>query len=79
MTRSVRLSFALAAAALAALAAPARAQSAPFPASPLARPQVMQPGTAHYGWTDSETIVQLHGTGPWGVTYINAADDPRNQ
>ena len=40
---------------------------------------IMQPGTAHYAWTDGEVVVQLHGTGPWGVTYINAADDPRNQ
>ena len=40
---------------------------------------IMQPGTAHYAWTDGETVVQLHGTGPWGLTYINAADDPRNQ
>jgi hypothetical protein len=23
-------------------------------------------------------IVQLHGTGPWGITYINPSDDPRN-
>ena len=40
---------------------------------------IMQPGTPHYAWTQGEVIVQLHGTGPWGVTYINAADDPRNQ
>jgi mannose-6-phosphate isomerase-like protein (cupin superfamily) len=39
---------------------------------------IMQPGTPHFAWTDSETVVQLHGTGPWGVTYLNAADDPRN-
>ena len=24
-----------------------------------------------------ETIVQLNGNGPWGVTYVNPADDPR--
>jgi quercetin dioxygenase-like cupin family protein len=38
---------------------------------------IMQPGTPHFAWTDSETVVQLHGTGPWGITYLNAADDPR--
>jgi hypothetical protein len=38
---------------------------------------IMQPGTAHYAWTSAETVVQLHGTGPWGITYVNAADDPR--
>lgn len=40
---------------------------------------IMQPGTAHYVLIEKETVVQLHGTGPWGITYLNAADDPRNQ
>lgn len=40
---------------------------------------IMQPKTPHFGWTKSETIVQVHGTGPWGVTYVNPADDPRKQ
>ena len=40
---------------------------------------IMQPGTPHYAWTDTPTVVQLHGTGPWGVTYLNPADDPRKQ
>lgn len=34
---------------------------------------------AHYLWTTGEeTIVQLLATGPWGITYINPDDDPRN-
>jgi quercetin dioxygenase-like cupin family protein len=40
---------------------------------------IMQPGTVHFAWTDAETVVQLHGTGPWGVTYVNPNDDPRKQ
>jgi quercetin dioxygenase-like cupin family protein len=40
---------------------------------------ILQPKTPHFGWTKSETIVQVHGTGPWGVTYVNTADDPRKQ
>jgi len=40
---------------------------------------IMQPGTVHYARTDSETVVQLHGTGPWGITYLNPNDDPRKQ
>lgn len=40
---------------------------------------IMQPGTAHFAWNETETVLQLHGTGPWGITYLNAADDPRNQ
>src|SRR5688572_14616731 len=35
---------------------------------------IMQPKTNHFAWTKTETIVQLHGTGPWGVTYVNPAD-----
>ena len=38
---------------------------------------IMDPGTVHFAWTDAETVVQLHGTGPWGITYVNPADDPR--
>jgi anti-sigma factor ChrR (cupin superfamily) len=40
---------------------------------------IMQPKTPHFAWTSGETIVQLHGTGPWGVTYLDPADDPRKQ
>ena len=40
---------------------------------------IMHPGTAHFAWTEVETVVQLHGTGPWGVTYLNPAEDPRKQ
>jgi anti-sigma factor ChrR (cupin superfamily) len=40
---------------------------------------IMQPKTPHFAWISGETIVQLHGTGPWGVTYLNPADDPRKQ
>lgn len=36
-------------------------------------------GMAHYAWTDRETVVQLNGTGPFGVEYVNPADDPRKQ
>ena len=40
---------------------------------------IMQPGTHHFAWFDEETVLQLHGTGPWTVTYVNPADDPKNQ
>ena len=40
---------------------------------------IMQPKTNHYGWTKEETIVQVHGVGPWAITYVNSADDPRKK
>lgn len=36
----------------------------------------MHPGQTHYAWTTGETILQLHGIGPWKVNYVNPADDP---
>ena len=40
---------------------------------------IMQPQTNHFAWTKEEVVVQLNGTGPWGVTYVNPADDPRKK
>lgn len=40
---------------------------------------IMQPGTRHFAWTQEETVVQVHGVGPWTITYVNPADDPRKQ
>lgn len=28
---------------------------------------------------EEEAIVQVHGTGPWGIHYLDPADDPRKQ
>ena len=37
-------------------------------------------GMSMYGASrDQETVLQLHGVGPWGITYLNPADDPRNK
>lgn len=35
--------------------------------------------TNHYAWTEKETVVQITGTGPWGITYVDPKDDPRNR
>jgi quercetin dioxygenase-like cupin family protein len=41
---------------------------------------IMQPGTRHFALTrGEEVIVQVHGVGPWGLTYVNPADDPRKK
>jgi ChrR-like protein with cupin domain len=37
----------------------------------------MPPGMRHFAWTTGETVIQLHGTGPWKINYVNPADDPR--
>src|SRR5437867_11892825 len=51
-------------------------QTKPLPAVSVA---IMQPKVNHFGWTKTATIVQLHGVGPWGVTYVNPSDDPRKK
>ncbi|HET7275142.1 MAG TPA: cupin domain-containing protein [Longimicrobiaceae bacterium] len=40
---------------------------------------MMPPEMPHYAHTRGETVLQLHGMGPWGITYIDPADDPRRQ
>lgn len=40
---------------------------------------IMQPKTPHYAYTKKETEVQVHGMGPWTLTYVNPADDPRKK
>ena len=33
----------------------------------------------HFGQSKGETIVQVHGAGPFKIIYVNPADDPANQ
>lgn len=37
------------------------------------------PGMKHYVWMKGETVVQFHGDGPWTITYLDPADDPRTK
>jgi hypothetical protein len=37
----------------------------------------LAPKMTHYGVMKGETVVQLTSIGPWQITYVNAADDPR--
>ena len=39
----------------------------------------MSPGMVHYAFTDEDSVIQLNSTGPWSLTYVNAADDPRQK
>lgn len=36
-------------------------------------------GMKHTAWAQGETIVQVHGIGPWVINYVNPADDPRTR
>jgi hypothetical protein len=37
----------------------------------------MPVGHPHFAFADEAVTVQLHSIGPWGITYIDPADDPR--
>ena len=39
---------------------------------------IMPPGTPMYGYVDEDTVIQVHGVGPWGIEYVNPEDDPRS-
>ena len=36
-------------------------------------------GMHHYAKAKGETVLQLHGIGPWRLIYVNKADDPRKK
>jgi len=35
--------------------------------------------TRHFVWTKGETIFDVYGLGPFEITYVNPADDPRKK
>ena len=39
---------------------------------------IMPPGAPMFGYTTEETVIQLHGVGPWGIEYLDSEDDPRS-
>jgi len=39
----------------------------------------LPPDMAHFAYFDEETVIQITTNGPWGLTYVNAKDDPRTQ
>ena len=36
-------------------------------------------GVKHFAWASVETVIQLHGVGPAGITYVDPKDDPRKK
>jgi quercetin dioxygenase-like cupin family protein len=39
----------------------------------------LAPGMAHYVFFDEDTVVQVNTAGPWGLSYVNPKDDPRQK
>ena len=39
----------------------------------------MPAGVRHYAIAKGDTIIQVHGIGPFDFTYVNPADDPRKK
>ncbi|MBP0632916.1 cupin domain-containing protein [Cupriavidus sp. AcVe19-6a] len=51
-----------------------RAKAKAYPAGGV---MMMPAGMPMFAYTTSkETIIQIHGTGPWGISYLNPAEDP---
>lgn len=38
---------------------------------------LMPAGLRHYVWSTTGAVIQVHAMGPWGINYVNPADDPR--
>ena len=36
-------------------------------------------GHRHFAMAKGETLIQLHGIGPWQIYYVNPSDDPRGR
>ena len=57
----------------------ARADKAQTQALPAGSLFAFPPGSQHCAFVDGETVVQISTAGPWGIAYVNPADDPRRQ
>lgn len=40
---------------------------------------MLPPDMQHYARAKGTTVIQLHGVGPWSLTYVNRSDDPRKK
>jgi hypothetical protein len=34
-------------------------------------------GRPHFAWVSEDSVIQLHGVGPAGATFVNPADAPK--
>jgi quercetin dioxygenase-like cupin family protein len=39
----------------------------------------MPKGVRHFAWAKGETVIQVHGVGPFEIVYVNPTDDPRKK
>jgi quercetin dioxygenase-like cupin family protein len=39
----------------------------------------LAPKMNHFAMAKGDTVIQLHGVGPWQINYVNLADDPRKK
>jgi quercetin dioxygenase-like cupin family protein len=39
----------------------------------------LAPNMNHFAMAKGNTVIQLHGVGPWQINYVNPADDPRKK
>jgi len=46
-------------------------------ALPVGSVAIMPPGDPMFGHAEGQVVIQLHGTGPWGIEYLDPEDDPR--
>ena len=50
-----------------------------FSALPVGSFGMLPPGMQHFARAKGTTVIQLHGAGPWSLTYVNPSDDPRKK
>lgn len=54
-----------------------RAKARAYPAGGVT---MIPPGMPMFAYTtDEETVIQIQGNGPWGINYLNPAEDPRKK
>jgi quercetin dioxygenase-like cupin family protein len=53
-----------------------RSKAQPLPAGSFF---ALSPGMAHFVFFDEDTVIQLNSTGPWGLSYVDPKDDPRQK
>jgi hypothetical protein len=53
-----------------------RAKTRPMPAGSFGFWPI---GMKHFAYAEGETVLQLHGRGPWTITYVDPTDDPRGK